>query len=79
MPRTIDSLRQIVRGLYPSTTCNLSLLPPILVRSVLYVAIVTILEAYGLGRNGRDENLYGNSYSCQRLNSLLQGFARGSQ
>jgi|SRR5882762_2728410 len=28
-------------------------------------------------RNGKDENLFGNSYGCKRLEVLLAGFAQG--
>ncbi|KAK2465059.1 hypothetical protein APHAL10511_002867 [Amanita phalloides] len=60
VPRTIESLQQIARGLCPQTKCNHTLLPPILVR------------------NGKDENLYGNTYACKRLEALQLGFTQAA-
>ncbi|KAG7091868.1 hypothetical protein E1B28_008269 [Marasmius oreades] len=60
MPRTTESLQQIVSGLYPSSKCNRDGMPSILVR------------------NGRDENLIGNTSNCKRLEVLLVGFAQAA-
>ncbi|TFK22143.1 phosphoglycerate mutase-like protein [Coprinopsis marcescibilis] len=56
VPRTTESLQEIIRGLYPKETS----LPPIRVR------------------NGKDENLIGNTYSCKRLEALQIGFAKAA-
>ncbi|KAJ7637137.1 histidine phosphatase superfamily [Roridomyces roridus] len=58
MPRTIESLEQVMGALYPPSKCQA--LPPILVR------------------NGRDENLLGNTMSCKRLEYLQIGFAQAA-
>ncbi|EEB95231.1 hypothetical protein MPER_05831, partial [Moniliophthora perniciosa FA553] len=55
MPRTTESLQQIIHGLYPTSKCHAGATPPILVR------------------NGRDENLIGNTSNCKRLEVLLVG------
>ncbi|KAJ7839577.1 histidine phosphatase superfamily [Mycena olivaceomarginata] len=60
MPRTIESLEQVIHGLYPTTKCSPSALPTLLVR------------------NGRDENLLGNTMSCKRLEYLQIGFAQAA-
>ncbi|KZT28102.1 phosphoglycerate mutase-like protein [Neolentinus lepideus HHB14362 ss-1] len=60
MPRTIESLQQIVHGLYPTSKCAAGFVPHILVR------------------NGKDENLLGNTYACKRLEILQVGFARAA-
>ncbi|KAF8999109.1 phosphoglycerate mutase-like protein [Cyathus striatus] len=60
MPRTMESLQQIVHGLYPSGKCHAAAVPPLLVR------------------NGKGENLIGNTYSCKRLEILQVGFARAA-
>ncbi|KXN89150.1 putative acid phosphatase SPBC4.06 [Leucoagaricus sp. SymC.cos] len=60
MPRTMESLQQIMHGLYPNEKCLDDAYPPLLVR------------------NGRDENLIGNMYSCKRLEILQVGFAKAA-
>ncbi|KAF5336555.1 hypothetical protein D9611_006525 [Ephemerocybe angulata] len=61
MPRTTESLQEIVRGLYPAPKCrDPSSIPPIRIR------------------NGKDENLVGNTYSCKRLEFLLVNFAKSA-
>ncbi|TFK49423.1 phosphoglycerate mutase-like protein [Heliocybe sulcata] len=60
MPRTIESLQQIVHGLYPTSKCASGFVPHILVR------------------NGKDENLLGNTYACKRLEILQVGFAQAA-
>ncbi|KAJ7627574.1 histidine phosphatase superfamily [Mycena polygramma] len=60
MPRTIESLEQVVGGLYPSAKCNPSTRPTLLIR------------------NGRDENLLGNTMTCKRLEYLQIGFAQAA-
>ncbi|KDQ22366.1 hypothetical protein PLEOSDRAFT_1079741 [Pleurotus ostreatus PC15] len=59
MPRTMESLRNIISGLYPAEKCP-NTLPPILIR------------------NGKDENLLGNTFSCKRLEILQIGFAQAA-
>ncbi|KAJ7275028.1 histidine phosphatase superfamily [Mycena rebaudengoi] len=60
IPRTIESLEQVIHGLYPATKCNPSAIPTILIR------------------NGRDENLIGNTMTCKRLEYLQIGFAQAA-
>ncbi|KAJ7889718.1 histidine phosphatase superfamily [Mycena leptocephala] len=60
MPRTIESLEQVIYGLYPTTKCSPNALPTLLIR------------------NGRDENLLGNTMSCKRLEYLQIGFAQAA-
>ncbi|KAJ7695455.1 histidine phosphatase superfamily [Mycena rosella] len=60
MPRTIESLEQVIYGLYPTTKSSPSALPALFVR------------------NGRDENLLGNTMTCKRLEYLQIGFAQAA-
>ncbi|KAG2003286.1 hypothetical protein CC2G_003902 [Coprinopsis cinerea AmutBmut pab1-1] len=60
VPRTTESLQEIIRGLYPNDKCLPNAVPVIRVR------------------NGRDENLIGNTYSCKRLEALQIGFAKAA-
>ncbi|PPQ68920.1 hypothetical protein CVT24_007664 [Panaeolus cyanescens] len=60
IPRTTQSLQQIVRGLYPDEKCHENVHPPLLVR------------------NGKDENLIGNTYTCKRLEILQVSFAKAA-
>ncbi|KAF9447139.1 phosphoglycerate mutase-like protein [Macrolepiota fuliginosa MF-IS2] len=60
MPRTVESLQQIMYGLYPNGKCLEHAYPPLLIR------------------NGRDENLIGNTYSCKRLEILQISFAKAA-
>ncbi|KAF8067817.1 histidine phosphatase superfamily [Lyophyllum atratum] len=60
MPRTIESLQQVVHGLYPTERCGTDAVPNILIR------------------NGKDENLLGNTYACKRLEILQLGFAQAA-
>ncbi|KAJ6631130.1 histidine phosphatase superfamily [Mycena sp. CBHHK59/15] len=60
MPRTTESLEQIIYGLYPTTKCNPGATPTLLLR------------------NGKDENLLGNTMSCKRLEYLQVGFAQAA-
>ncbi|KAI0777216.1 phosphoglycerate mutase-like protein [Trametes elegans] len=60
MPRTIESLQQIVHGLYPTTKHAEDFVPQLRIR------------------NGRDENLFGNTLACKRLEILGVGFARAA-
>ncbi|KAJ7039799.1 histidine phosphatase superfamily [Mycena alexandri] len=60
MPRTTQSLEQVIYGLYPTTKCNPSAAPTLLTR------------------NGKDENLLGNTMSCKRLEYLQIGFAQAA-
>ncbi|KAH9477792.1 putative acid phosphatase SPBC4.06 [Psilocybe cubensis] len=60
MPRTIESLQQVVHGLYPTNKCLDGAQPPLRIR------------------NGKDENLIGNTYACKRLEILQAGFANAA-
>ncbi|CAA7268373.1 unnamed protein product [Cyclocybe aegerita] len=60
MPRTTESLQQIVHGLYPTEKCLPTALPPLFIR------------------NGKDENLIGNTYACKRLEILQISFAKAA-
>ncbi|KAK7046664.1 acid phosphatase [Favolaschia claudopus] len=60
MPRTIESLEQVIHGLYPTSKCDPDVQPTVLVR------------------NGKDENLLGNTMSCKRLEYLQIGFAQAA-
>ncbi|KAJ7599258.1 histidine phosphatase superfamily [Mycena floridula] len=60
MPRTIESLNQVMQGLYPTSKCHPSAVPAYIVR------------------NGKDENLLGNTYTCKRLEILQIGFAQAA-
>ncbi|KAF4616606.1 hypothetical protein D9613_008515 [Agrocybe pediades] len=57
MPRTTESLQQLVHGLYPTDKCHEASIPSLMIR------------------NGKDENLIGNTYACKRLEILQVGFA----
>ncbi|KAI0371258.1 phosphoglycerate mutase-like protein [Pilatotrama ljubarskyi] len=60
MPRTIESLQQIVHGLYPMTKHAKGFVPLLRIR------------------NGKDENLFGNTLACKRLEVLQIGFAHAA-
>lgn len=60
MPRTIESLQQIIHGLYPISKCESNTCPTVLIR------------------NGKDENLLGNTYACKRLELLQVAFAKAA-
>ncbi|KAF5318508.1 hypothetical protein D9619_010708 [Psilocybe cf. subviscida] len=60
MPRTTESLQQVIHGLYPTHKCHPQAYPDILLR------------------NGKDENLIGNTYACKRLEVLQIGFAHAA-
>ncbi|KAI0340408.1 phosphoglycerate mutase-like protein [Trametopsis cervina] len=60
VPRTFESLYQIVHGLYPSEKRVDGYVPQLLIR------------------NSKDENLFGNTASCKRLEILEIGFARAA-
>ncbi|GJE86567.1 phosphoglycerate mutase-like protein [Phanerochaete sordida] len=60
VPRTIESLHEIVFGLYPSDKCLDG-----------YVHQIRV-------RNGKDENLFGNTGACKRLEVLELGFAKAA-
>ncbi len=80
MARTMESLQHIISGLYPAEKCP-NTLPPILIRCVPRAfSLCNPHETY-LGyvpRNGKDENLLGNTFSCKRLEILQIGFAQGT-
>ncbi|PIL27692.1 hypothetical protein GSI_10845 [Ganoderma sinense ZZ0214-1] len=60
IPRTIESLQQIIHGLYPVSKSATDFMPHLRIR------------------NGKDENLFGNTMACKRLEILQVGFAQGS-
>ncbi|KAI0683768.1 histidine phosphatase superfamily [Cytidiella melzeri] len=60
VPRTFESLHQIVHGVYPSIKCANGYVPQLRIR------------------NSRDENLFGNTAACKRLQVLEIGFARAA-
>ncbi|EJD05488.1 phosphoglycerate mutase-like protein [Fomitiporia mediterranea MF3/22] len=60
IPRTIESLQQVMHGLYPRAKLAHGITPELRVR------------------NGVDENLIANSYTCKRLEHLLIGFAQAA-
>ncbi|KZT70468.1 phosphoglycerate mutase-like protein [Daedalea quercina L-15889] len=60
VPRTIESLQQIVHGLYPDAKSTPDFVPRIRIR------------------NGKDENLIGNTLVCKRLETLQVGFAKAA-
>ncbi|KAF8801095.1 phosphoglycerate mutase-like protein [Phlegmacium glaucopus] len=60
MPRTTESLQQIIHGLYPMDKCHPRTVPSLLIR------------------NGKDENLIGNTYTCKRLEILQISFAKAA-
>ncbi|KAI0746993.1 phosphoglycerate mutase-like protein [Daedaleopsis nitida] len=60
MPRTIESLQQIVHGLYPISKSAKDFVPQLRIR------------------NGKDENLFGNTMACKRLEILQIGFAQAA-
>lgn len=76
MPRTMESLQQIMHGLYPNEKCLEHAYPPLLIRcALLHTRFVLVVEIPP--RNGKDENLIGNTYSCKRLEILQVSFAKG--
>ncbi|OCB89129.1 phosphoglycerate mutase-like protein [Sanghuangporus baumii] len=60
MPRTIESLHQVIHGLYPRSKLAHGLVPQIRVR------------------NGIEDDIIPNSYSCPRLEQLLINFAKAA-
>ncbi|TCD67802.1 hypothetical protein EIP91_011930 [Steccherinum ochraceum] len=60
IPRTTESLEQIIHGLYPAEKCANGFVPQLRIR------------------NGRDENLFGNTLACKRLEVLQIGFAKAA-
>jgi len=74
--RTIESLEQIVYGLYPPTQCAPNVVPLIFVRQVRisFLLLITYLPLY---RNRVEDNLVSNILGCPRLELLEQQFAEG--
>ncbi|KAL4254370.1 Histidine phosphatase superfamily protein [Abortiporus biennis] len=60
MPRTTESLYQVIHGLYPANKCTDGFVPQVRIR------------------NGKDENLIGNTLACKRLEILQIGFAQAA-
>ncbi|TBU47055.1 phosphoglycerate mutase-like protein [Dichomitus squalens] len=60
MPRTIESLQQVIHGLYPVSKSAADFVPLLRIR------------------NGKDENLFGNTLACKRLEVLQIGFAQAA-
>lgn len=117
MPRTIESLQQIMHGLYPASKYPQGLTPQLLVRyvpvffrrtsklafhrilGVLHPCLHDCAACEGLSfrstpcefvfiyyqcipprvyfRNGKDENLIANLFTCKRLERMNVAFAQG--
>ena len=75
--RTIESLQQVIHGLFPLDKQGQFFVPHICVRLVLVVRSSQFAELKRTPRNKRDENLYPNTSACQRLNTLMEEFAKG--
>ncbi|KAF9649732.1 phosphoglycerate mutase-like protein [Thelephora ganbajun] len=76
--RTIESLQQVIHGLFPLDKQSQLFVPHICVR---LVSIVRPHQSNGLtntSRNKRDENLYPNTSACPRLNTLMEEFAKAA-
>ena len=76
----MDSLHQVIHGLYPTQKLGPGVTPRLLVRlaKLLAAFYFTVPNQLGLFRNARDENLVGNMLNCKRLEVLLLKFANGS-
>lgn len=77
MPRTIESLQQIMHGLYPRTKLAHGVTPQLRVRCVVNLWAISYQSLIYCIRNGADENLIANTFACERLQQLLVGFAQG--
>jgi hypothetical protein len=78
MPRTIESLQQIMHGLYPNEKCLEHAYPSFYVRFVrTFDLFWSYLRTSIARRNQKDENLNGNTLSCKRLEILQVSFAKG--
>jgi len=75
--RTIESLQQVIHGLFPLDKQGQFFVPHICVRSVLLIFSHRSVGLTSATRNKRDENLYPNTSACQRLNTLMDEFAKG--
>lgn len=60
LPRTIESLQQVIHGLYPTSK-----------QAGGFVSAIRT-------RNPKDENLFGNSATCERLKTLMLNFAQAA-
>lgn len=65
MPRTVESLQSIVRGLLPETSAAPSSIPD----NAPFVPLI-------LTRNGTSENLLPNTFACSRLRQLDSEFSK---
>ena len=75
--RTIESLQQVVHGLFPLDKQGNFFVPHICVRLVSVILPYWFVGVTRATRNKRDENLYPNTSACQRLNTLMEEFAKG--
>ena len=75
--RTIESLQQVIHGLFPLDKQGQFFVPHICVRLVLIILPYWSTGTTNATRNKRDENLYPNTSACQRLNTLMEEFAKG--
>ena len=75
--RTIESLQQVIHGLFPLDKQGQLFVPHICVRLVSPIHPYRSAVLNTAIRNKRDENLYPNTSACQRLNTLMEEFARG--
>lgn len=75
--RTVESLQQVIHGLFPLDKQGQFFVPHICVRLVPTSHPFRSFVLNTAARNKRDENLYPNTSACQRLNTLMEEFARG--
>lgn len=78
MHRTMESLQQVMHGLYPASKLGLGIIPTLLVRfAVTAQTVAQHLSQLSSSRNGKDENLVANVQNCKRLEILFLQFASG--
>lgn len=76
MPRTIESLQQVIHGLYPTEKFSNGIVPRIRIRFVIF-RIPCLSSLVSLFRHPKDENLMGNAFVCARLKELMIQFEKG--
>lgn len=75
--RTIESIQQVIHGLFPLDRQGQFFVPHICVRWVVVIPSYQFIGLKCTIRNKRDENLYPNTSACPRLNTLMEEFAKG--
>jgi acid phosphatase len=70
MPRTLESLQQIITGLYPSPVRG-EWVPKVFIRYVIPLTCSSLTSC----RNPSDETLLPNTFTCARLRQLDREFA----